>query len=112
MTRVDVDFNSIGRDGLIKASPRRVDGPVSLGDTVEVYDSSEPDMSYQGTIEEIQPSGRILIRVAWEPAYCHAMVHYATLPAIVNCDQNVTSRATRRVDYLPQRRHLVPGFSR
>lgn len=68
MTTVTVDFNALARDGLVKASRRRADGPVQVGDRVLAVDPDE-GMEFDADVVEVdEESGRIYLRVLWEPA--------------------------------------------
>jgi hypothetical protein len=68
MITVRVDFNARARDGLVRASQRRADDVVSLGERVLAVDSAE-DMSYEANVESIdEETGRIYLRIDWEPA--------------------------------------------
>ena len=66
MNRIDVDFNSLDRDGLVVVSRRRADSVFGVGDIVVVFDPSEDDMSYRATIVKVDPTGRGLARVHWQ----------------------------------------------
>jgi hypothetical protein len=67
-TRVRVDFNSRGAGGTVRASKRRADGQLTVGDIVEAYDPAEPDMTFDATVAEVdEESGRVLLDVHWEP---------------------------------------------
>ena len=68
VTRIDVDFNAVGREGLVKISRRRADGDFAVGDPVELYDASEPEMTFLGRVEEVDDQGRGLARVDWQEA--------------------------------------------
>lgn len=68
MIRIDVDYNARGRDGLVKVSRRRADGDFVAGDVVELYDASDPDMTFQGRIEYVDAAGRGVARVEWADA--------------------------------------------
>jgi hypothetical protein len=66
VTRIKVDFNSVGRDGMIKGSRRRADGDVHLGDTVGLFDPGEPGMIFDAVVESVSEDGGLLLRVRWE----------------------------------------------
>jgi len=68
VTRIDVDFNAVGRDGLVKISKRRADSDFAVGDRVELYDASEPSMLFDAVVAELDADGRGLARVEWEDA--------------------------------------------
>ncbi|HZJ04615.1 MAG TPA: hypothetical protein VFD59_03990 [Nocardioidaceae bacterium] len=66
MISVRVDFNSRGRDGLVKASQRRAQEPVHVGDHVLAVDPDE-GMSFDARVAEVDDdTGRILLEVDWE----------------------------------------------
>lgn len=68
MTRMRVDFNSRGPEGTVRGSRSRADGPVEVGDSIEIYDPAEPDMVYEGKVVDLDPdTGRLLVAVYWEP---------------------------------------------
>jgi len=66
--RIDVDYNARDRDGLVKVSRRRADGDFVAGDVVELYDASDPEMTFQGRIEDVDVAGRGVARVEWADA--------------------------------------------
>ena len=66
MRTVEVDFNNLTKDGRVRASQRRADGPVSSGDVVSAIDSAE-DMRFEATVVEVRPDGRLVLDVHWEP---------------------------------------------
>ncbi len=67
MTRVRVDFNSRGPNGLVRGSRRRADGDVVVGDLVEVYDPDEDDMRFSARVVSVDPdTGLALFDVQWE----------------------------------------------
>ena len=66
MINVKVDFNARGRDGLVKASQRRADGLLGVGDQVLAVDPDE-DMSFAAEVAEVDAgTGRVLLDVRWE----------------------------------------------
>lgn len=67
-TRVRVDFNSVTKDGRVKATARRADGPLAEGDSVIAYDPAE-HLSHPAVVASIDPdTGRVLLAVDWEHA--------------------------------------------
>jgi hypothetical protein len=74
VTTVKVDFNALARDGLVKASRRRADGPVQVGDRVLAVDPDE-GMEFDADVVEVDDdSGRIYLRVIWEPAHAPSLL--------------------------------------
>lgn len=68
MTRIEVDFNNLVRQGQVCGSLRRVEGDIAEGQTVEVFDPAE-DLSYEATVVEVdRESGRVYLQPHWEPA--------------------------------------------
>lgn len=67
-TRVKVDFNSVTKDGRVRATARRADGPLAEGDPVIAYDAAE-HLSHPAVVASIDPdTGRVLLAVDWEHA--------------------------------------------
>ncbi|SNR73153.1 hypothetical protein [Blastococcus mobilis] len=67
-TRVRVDFNSVTKDGQVKATVRRADGPLAEGDAVIAYDPAEHS-SHPAVVASINPdTERVLLAVDWEHA--------------------------------------------
>lgn len=61
-----VDFNARGRDGLVKASRRRADGPLGVGDKVVAVDPDE-GMEFDAEVDSIDDTtGRVYLRVHWQ----------------------------------------------
>lgn len=57
MKRIEVDFNQLTRDGLVKGSASRASGQLEVGDLVEAYDRFEPDMVYDAEVVRIDDDG-------------------------------------------------------
>lgn len=65
MIHVRVDFNSRGRDGLVRGSVRRASGPVEEGEKVIAADEDE-DMIFLASVVQIEDSGRLWLEVDWD----------------------------------------------
>jgi len=102
VVRVRVDFNSRGPRGTVRASLRRADGPVRLGDTVVAYDPHEDDMAFEATVASIDESGgRVLLDVMWQPV---RRFHF------VNLHATPVPRATAR-EFSDEIRNVVDHLS-
>lgn len=68
MTRIRVDFNRMVRNGLVKSSRRRADGPLREGDTVTAYDPDDDEMEFPAVVAQVdEGSGAVFLSVQWEP---------------------------------------------
>lgn len=65
MRKVHVDFNRIDVDGRIVVGLKVEDEPLTVGQKVELWQAGEPDMVFEGTVDEITDSGRYKIKVDW-----------------------------------------------
>lgn len=65
--RVQVDFNSLARDGQVRLTHRGLAASLTVGQTVLAEDSME-GMEYRATVADLDPStGRIYLDMHWEP---------------------------------------------
>jgi hypothetical protein len=64
--RVEVDFSTTVRGGMIRASQHRASETLKQGDRVEAYDPDE-EMTFTGVVDHIDADGRIAyLRMEWE----------------------------------------------
>src|SRR4051794_292078 len=68
MNKIRVDFNSLGRGGMVRASVRRADQAPTPGERVVAVDPDE-GMEFAATVESVdQVTGSVWLVVEWEPA--------------------------------------------
>jgi len=67
MIEVDVDFNSVGRGGMVYAFPTAASSPVSAGTKVLAIDAAE-GMRFVAIVDELAEDGTIWLDVQWEVA--------------------------------------------
>lgn len=65
MTKIRVDFNRRGRDGLVIGSIKRAEGELAVGDVVEAYQPDD-DLSFGATVVEVDDRGRVFLDMKWE----------------------------------------------
>lgn len=82
MIKARVDFNSRGRDGLVRGSLRRADGVFVKGDRVQLIDIEDPAMTYVALVVEVDDQGRALFDVEWETS--DSVVTWFVLPTATN----------------------------
>lgn len=85
MTDIEVDFNSRGAGGTVRASIKRAPG-LSIGERVVLKDSSE-GLSFAAVVHEIdETKGRVYFSVEWEPVNSRIVpvqITHTTSPAFV-----------------------------
>ena len=64
MITVRVDFRVQARDGLVRSSVDRADGPVKEGDRVRVVNFAE-GKEFEADVESLE-DGRLYLRVHWD----------------------------------------------
>lgn len=64
MTRIEIDLNQRTPDNLVPAWAEDADGPITVGDTVTVF---EPEDSVRAIaiVRAVQPGGRVHLLVDW-----------------------------------------------
>jgi hypothetical protein len=62
-TTIRVDLNNATVRGLIRASLKRADGPVAVGDTVTVVDMSDADDCLEATVMDLE-NGRATLQLS------------------------------------------------
>jgi hypothetical protein len=103
MITIRADFNSLVRDGLVRASLRRASGDVGVGDRVLAVDPG--DGSFFATVESVDlPRGRVYLRMHWEPVEPLFTFTHVAGPFIVD-SPNQSSSPSSWEQY--QHRHLV-----
>lgn len=98
---VRVDFNAVRKDGLVKATRRRANGALHLGQVVRAHDPGETEAHLARVAAIDDETGRVLLDVDWsddDTRYVHMValkphtspaqivrsrVHAPTRPAVL-----------------------------